>query len=136
MPFLQRLNPEVRIVPICLADPGLEALLNLGKGLAEVMDDDVLMVISSDMTHFESRQAAANKDRLALDRIRELDATGLYRVVRDRPISMCGVVPATAGLAACVARGGKQAELIDYSCSGDVTGDDRNVVAYAGLKVT
>ena len=49
---------------------------------------------------------------------------------------MCGFVPAVVGLTAAVRRGATAARLVDYTCSGDVTGDDRDVVAYAGLSVT
>ena len=139
VPFLRYLNRDVRIVPICLADVGLAKLVELGETLADVLDrrpGESLVVISSDMTHYESRETARRQDRLALDRIEALDVAGLYRVVHEEHISMCGFVPAVAGLAAAVRRGATVARLVDYSCSGDVTGDDSQVVAYAGLSVT
>ncbi len=138
LPFLLRRNPRVRIVPVCLADLGEQALLELGAALGRALEgagDGWLVVISTDMTHYASRQEARRQDRLALDRLEAVDAAGLYRTVREHRITMCGVVPAVVGLAAAVCRGATRARLVDYSCSGDVTGDDGDVVAYAGLTV-
>lgn len=139
VPFLQHLNRDLRIVPICLSDVGLPELIELGTALARVLDrtaGETLLVISSDMTHFESRETARRRDRLAFDRIEALDADGLYRVVHQENLSMCGMVPAVVGLTAAVRRGATAATLVDYSCSGDVTGDDDDVVAYAGFSIT
>jgi AmmeMemoRadiSam system protein B len=138
LPFLLRRNPQVRIVPVCLADLGLSTLLEIGAGLARVLDAaaaDWLLVISSDMTHYASREAARRQDRLAIACMEQVDAAGLYETVRRHGISMCGVVPAVVGLATAAACGARAGRLVDYSCSGDVTGDDAEVVAYAGLTV-
>jgi AmmeMemoRadiSam system protein B len=76
------------------------------------------------------------KDRLAIDRILALDPEGLHDTVRREGITMCGVVPATVMLFAARALGATRAELVRYGSSGDVTGDTRQVVGYAGLVVT
>jgi AmmeMemoRadiSam system protein B len=138
VPFLQTRCPGVCLVPVCLADCGLSELLAMGRALAGVLrrrGGRWLIVISSDMTHFASREEARRQDRLALDRLEALDAAGLYATVREHRISMCGVVPAVVGLAAAAALGAVGARLVDYTCSGDVTGDDSDVVAYAGMTI-
>jgi AmmeMemoRadiSam system protein B len=138
VPFLQTRCPGVSLVPVCLADCGLDTLLEMGQALARVLvrrGGRWLIVISSDMTHFASREEARRQDRLALDRLEEMDPAGLYATVRDHQITMCGVVPAVVGLAAAVELGARDARLVDYTCSGDVTGDDSDVVAYAGLTI-
>jgi AmmeMemoRadiSam system protein B len=76
---------------------------------------------------------ARGKDRLALDRMLALDARGLHEVVSREEISMCGFVPATIMVVAAVAQGARRAELVRYANSGDVTGDERSVVGYAGV---
>jgi len=139
LPFLQVRRPDVRIVPIVLADCGRSRLLEIGSTLAAQIRSsggDWLILISSDMTHFESRETARRQDLHALDRLEHLDAPGLYDTVRRRGISMCGVVPAVVGLAAAAALGAGSGRLLEYSCSGDVTGDYSDVVAYAGLTIT
>jgi AmmeMemoRadiSam system protein B len=138
LPFLLARRPQVRIVPVTLADCGLDHLLSMGQALAGVMaarNEGWMVVISSDMTHFQSREQARQQDQLALDRLQALDPAGLYQVVREHAVSMCGVVPAVVGLAAAVEMGARQCTLVDYSCSGDTTGDDSDVVAYAGMTI-
>ena len=135
-PFLQTLRPDVALAPIVVGTNRLEALLRLGEALADVIAkeaDKPLVVISSDMTHYRPAAFAERQDKLALDRAAALDAEGLHRVVEERDISMCGAAPATAALAAFRRLGAASGKLVVYTHSGAVTGDDREVVAYAGM---
>ncbi len=136
LPFLQVLAPDCRIVPLCLGRLSLEELLELGAALARVLaahPGEVLMVASSDMTHYEPGAVAREKDERALQRIIALDPEGLYRTVRDRRISMCGVLPTVAMLEAARLAGASRATLVRYGNSGDITGDQSAVVGYAGV---
>lgn len=139
LPFLQVLAPQARIVPLCIGHLPLESLLLLGDGLAAALlasETMPLIVASNDMSHFESGSTARKKDSLALERVLDLDAEGLYRVVRDNRISMCGVLPVVVMLQAAKALGATRGELICYRNSGDVTGDQSEVVGYAGVRIT
>ena len=139
VPFLQSLAEELAILPICLGRVAIEQLLELGDGLAVAMRSRAqlpLIVASSDMTHYESAESARVKDQLALEHVLALDPEGLYRTVRDRRISMCGVLPTVVMLRAALALGATNAELVAYANSGDVTGDQREVVGYAGVVVS
>jgi AmmeMemoRadiSam system protein B len=73
---------------------------------------------------------------MALKPLLALDPQGLFDTVRGLGISMCGVLPTTVCLVAALELGAAQAELVAYSHSGMVTGDDREVVGYAGLLVS
>jgi AmmeMemoRadiSam system protein B len=136
LPFLQALRPDVRIAVLCLGPlSGVEAE-RLGEGIAGALRSiPALLVASSDMSHYVAAAQARRLDRLAIERILALDAAGLHRVVHQEGISMCGVVPVTVMLAAARALGARAAELVRYATSGDVTGDDRSVVGYAGAIV-
>ena len=136
VPFLQVLAPDCRIVPLCLGHLSLAELLELGAALARVLaahSGEVLMIASSDMTHYEPGAVAREKDEGALQRIIALDPAGLYRTVRDGRISMCGVLPTVAMLEAARLAGASRATLIRYGNSGDITGDQSSVVGYAGV---
>jgi len=136
IPFLQALKADINIVPICISHKSYEACNEIGQALAKVVqeyDKKVLLVASTDMTHYESRETAQAKDQLAIDRILALDPKGLYKTVSQQGISMCGVIPTTMVLTACEALGATKAELVQYATSGDVTGDYTQVVAYAGF---
>jgi AmmeMemoRadiSam system protein B len=139
LPFIQYLSPGFSIVPICvspLADYG--ALEELGKGLAAAIREsgrEVLIVASTDMSHYVSQETARQKDFLAIERILALDARGLYKVVREEDISMCGFQPTTAAIVAARELGAGRADLIRYMTSGETSGDFDQVVGYAGLRV-
>ena len=139
VPFLQSIAMELAIVPVCIGRLSLDTLLALGDGLATALSVRPrlpLIVASTDMTHFESGPEAKRKDHLALQYVLSLDPEGLYRIVRDNRISMCGVLPTVVMLRAALALGATAAELVAYANSGDVTGDQREVVGYAGVIVT
>jgi AmmeMemoRadiSam system protein B len=138
LPFLQFRAPHSSIVPICISHMPLETLLQLGDGLARAILSSrgkPLIVASTDMTHYESGNVARKKDCLALEKVLALDPEGLYEVVQEHQISMCGVLPTVVMLQAALALGAENAELIAYSNSGDVTGDQSEVVGYAGVRV-
>jgi AmmeMemoRadiSam system protein B len=139
LPFIQYLAPQAKIVPICVGHNSLEDLLAIGRSIGGVLaqtPEDILLVASTDMTHYESAHSARKKDLLAIDMIRGLDPEGLYQVVLDEKISMCGVMPVIVLLEATRLLGATQAQLVSYGTSGDVTGDDSEVVGYAGLTIS
>lgn len=139
LPFLQYCNPNVSIAALCIAIPDFPSLCAIGEGIAKAISeygDDVLIVASSDMTHFESAQQAKVKDDMALAQVVALNPEALLKVCRDKGITMCGVYPTAVMLVAARALGAKQATLVQYATSGDVTGDLQNVVAYASLTVS
>ena len=138
LPFLQAKVPDLRFAAICMRTSEYAALEALGHGLARVVQswpEPVLIVASSDMTHYESAEVARRKDGLAIDRIVAVDPVGLYQVVLQRNISMCGFAPTVAALTAARDLGATSGRLIRYSNSGDVSGDFRRVVGYAGMAV-
>jgi AmmeMemoRadiSam system protein B len=138
LPFLQLRQPDLRFVPIAVGTGQFEALEQLGLALADVIaaqKDPILIVASSDMNHYESDTLTRVKDHRAIERILTLDPRGLYDVVVQQNISMCGFGPAVAMLTALRLLGAKSAELVKYATSGDISGDREMVVGYAGIVV-
>lgn len=138
LPFLQVLQQPFGFVPICLFSHEFAACHDVGQAVARAVRESgkrVLLVASTDMSHYVSRDEAAAKDRKAIDAILGLDPEGLHRVVRREGISMCGFHPTTAMLVAAKALGATRAELVMYTDSGEVTRDLDQVVAYAGMLV-
>lgn len=136
VPFLQYRRPGVRIVPICVGEHEYGRLVALGRGIAAAIKKEkrpALVLASSDMTHYESAEEAGRKDRLAIERMLALDEEGLWQTVGRHRISMCGVAPAVAAMAAARDLGAEEGKLIQYSTSGDVTGDMNEVVGYASV---
>jgi len=139
VPFLQYMQKDLTIAPIVVSHVSYETCVAVGKGLAAAVKSygrPVLMVASTDMTHYESRQSASAKDSLALERIQALDPEGLYNTVVGKRISMCGIMPTAVTLIAALALGAEKAELIRYTDSGETSGDTDHVVGYAGFVIT
>ena len=136
LPFLQYRNQGVRLVPICLQRLDYAECAALGEGLAKTVQgftEPVLLVASTDMTHFESQEDAKRRDMLAIDRVLEIDPRGLYETVTEHGISMCGFIPTTSVLCACKSLGVTKGTLVRYATSGDVSGEYSSVVGYAGI---
>jgi AmmeMemoRadiSam system protein B len=139
LPFLLLRQPELKFVPIALGTAQFEVLEQLGKALAGVIaaeNDPVLIVASSDMNHYESDAITRAKDHQAIERILTLDPRGLFDVVTQQNISMCGFGPAVTMLTSARQLGAKSAELVKYATSGDISGDRTMVVGYAGIVVS
>jgi len=139
LPFIQFFNSSFSIVPICIGLRSCEDALQLGTELADVVSASgkrVLIVASTDMSHYIPHDVAVKRDRLAIDKVLELDAPGLYDVVRRNAISMCGVMPTVTAVAAANELGARSATLISYMTSGDTCGDKSQVVGYAGIVIT
>ncbi len=144
LPFLQALRPELKIVPIAVGTSDFDVLRGLGEALADVIADRyeeedqherVLIIASSDMNHYESDAITRVKDHKAIERVLAMDARGLWEVVMNEDISMCGFGPTVVMLTAAKLLGATSATLVKYSTSGDVSGDYEAVVGYAGMIV-
>ncbi len=143
LPFLQALQPELKIVPIVIGTSDFYLLRGLGEALADVIAalqekngaEKVLIIASSDMNHYESDAITRVKDHKAIERVLAMDARGLWEVVMSEDISMCGFGPTTVMLTAAKLLGGTSATLVKYATSGDVSGDYEAVVGYAGIIV-
>ena len=138
LPFLQVLAPGFQFVPIVVGTGNFEVLSSLGVVIGNTLAKHggrSLVIASSDMNHYESGSITRVKDRRAIDPMLALDARGLYDVVKQGHISMCGYGPAVVMLTATRKLGATKAELIRYATSGDVAGDRDMVVGYAGIAV-
>jgi AmmeMemoRadiSam system protein B len=144
LPFLQTRQTELKIVPIAIGTSDFEVLRGLGEALADVIserrEDDqekkkVLIIASSDMNHYESDAVTRVKDHKAIARVLAMDARGLWEVVMNEDISMCGFGPTIVMLTAAKLLGATSATLLKYATSGEVSGDYESVVGYAGIVV-
>jgi AmmeMemoRadiSam system protein B len=147
LPFLQALQPVLHIVPIVVGTSDFDVLRGLGEALADVIGDrhkedqgdgreeKVLIIASSDMNHYESDAVTRVKDHKAIERVLAMDARGLWEVVMNEDITMCGFGPTIVMLTAAKLMGATLATLVKYATSGEVSGDYESVVGYAGIIV-
>lgn len=139
IPFLQVLQPEFTFVPVALGTVRYEDLVAVGEAIGRVLaatSEEILLLTTSDLNHYENDATTRLKDRKAIDRVLSLDALGLYDICRNEAISMCGLGPTVAMLTALQSLGSARPELVRYATSGDVSGDFSAVVGYAGMLFT
>ncbi len=138
LPFIVHFSSDVSIVPVAMMTDSVEDCRLVGEAIADVVKDagyPVVIAASSDMSHYVSDSAARSRDKMAIDKIIGLDPEGLYKTVRSNEISMCGVIPVTTMLFAAKKLGAKEAGVVKYMTSGEVSGDKDSVVGYAGILV-
>ncbi len=139
LPFIAHFAKRSKIVPITIMSADLDDCRQLGEGIAKSIKDTaypVLIVASSDMSHYVSDDTARKFDRLAIDRMISIDPEGLYHTVKKERISMCGYLPAAVMLFAACSLGSAKATLVKYTTSAEVSGDYDHVVGYAGIIIS
>ena len=136
LPFLQYFKPDIKLVPIILAYSSGATYKEIGKAIARAikgLSKKVVIIASSDMTHYEPQEAAQRKDTKAIEAILDLSEDELLKRVEELNISMCGYAPTVSLISASKELGAGKAELVKYQTSGDVSGDYSSVVGYAGI---
>jgi hypothetical protein len=135
LPFLQFLyGNDFKIVPISFLMQDYDSAVEVGRALVEALDaTNSVVIASSDMTHYESAKTAAQKDQEALKHVTAMDAKGFYETIEKQNISACGYAPITSLITYAEGVNAKEAKLLSYHNSGDITGDHSSVVGYAAV---
>ncbi len=139
VPFLKKQQEHLAIVPIVISHISYSLCEEVAEALTKAIREsgkDILIVASSDMSHYEPRKNAEKRDKLALQCIERLDPHGLYHTVHKLRITMCGVIPVVIALLTAKACGASKFHLIGYTDSGYVSGDTDQVVGYAGIVIS
>lgn len=138
LPLLLARQPALVVTPVIVGGLDGAACIALGRALAQAvaaLDDEVLVVASSDMSHYLADDVTREIDGHAIAPMLACDAAQLYDVVEREDISMCGVLPATVALAYATARGATRGTLVAYGTSGDTFGERDRVVGYAAIAI-
>ncbi len=131
LPFLQVAVPNLKIVPIVMGDQSLATCRQLAKAIAaNVKGKNVLLVASTDLSHFHAYDEAVRLDKMVIDRIRHYDAEGLARDLDSGKCEACGGGPVVTVMLAARELGAAKGVILKYANSGDVTGDKSSVVGY------
>jgi len=138
IPFIKFRFPRSRIAPIMMGEQDQPSAMNLAGKIVEAKRKtgrDIRIVASSDFSHYVSEKIARENDLYAIEPLQTLDTNEFYRRIESRKVSACGYGPISVMVEACKVMGAKQASLIKYATSGDITGDKREVVGYAAIAV-
>lgn len=137
VPFLQYIYGDVPIVPVTVYVQTLDVARDLGSALARIREEngvDIVLLASSDFNHYEPHDVTVEKDELALSKIMELDDEGLYRVIEEYNITMCGPAAVAALINYALKLNAPKPVLLKHATSGDITGEKDWVVGYASVK--
>ncbi len=135
LPFLQYIfDKPFNFVPIAMLNQVYDASMMMGEIIAKVCHGkNVLVIASSDFTHFESHNIATEKDNLILETIEQMDSKEMYDIKYRLNVSMCGIGPIAGTIEAAKRMGRKKARLLKYATSGDTSGDKSSVVGYGSV---
>lgn len=136
LPFLQETLSDFGLVAIVMGDQSEENIESLASALAKALKGRrALIVASCDLSHFHSSRAAEGLDGVFADLLADLDVRGLYRALADKSTEACGGGPVIAAARAAMLLGADRCKILRYAHSGNVTGDDSNVVGYLSAAV-
>lgn len=134
LPWLQHLYKEIKIVPITMMAQDIETARAVGQAISKVANN-IIIIASSDFTHYEPHSMAMKKDRSMIEAIISLDEEELYKRRELLNCTMCGYGPVAAAIVAAKEMGAKKASLLKYATSGDTTGDFSRVVGYGSIVI-
>jgi len=132
LPWLQYLYREVRIVPIVMMAQDIETARAVGETISKT-GDNIVIVASSDFTHYEPHSIAEEKDKSMIEAIVNLDEEMLYERREALGCTMCGYGPVAAAIVAAREMKATKSKLLKYATSGDTTGDFSAVVGYGSI---
>lgn len=135
LPFLQFLYPDIKILPAVIGDQSKIFIDELTEKLSEVIDNDILIVASSDMSHFYSREKGSELDNLVAKRIEKFEYDELQKDLEERKCEACGGGGIVALMKTAAKLNKTNSKIIHRSDSGDTTGDTSEVVGYLSAVV-
>ncbi len=139
LPFLQVVLPGFKLVPLVMGDPDITTCRWLAEAIVEcTKGKSVLIVASSDLSHYHSYDMAAEMDQRLLQKIGAMDIEGVNQCLEDRKCEACGQGPIMTAMLAARKLGADRCDILQYANSGDVTGEKmspRGVVGYGAARI-
>ena len=138
LPFMQFLyGDKIRFVPVCMMMQDLRTSQEVARSIAEqTKGKHVVVIASSDFTHYEPQDVASRNDKAAIEAIISLDGSKLNELGDTGRVTMCGYGPITTLIELATLVGDVQAKLLSYHTSGDITADASSVVGYSSILFT
>ena len=131
LPFLRRVLPDVKIVPIVMGYQRRETAYAVGDAIAgAVKGRKAVLVASTDLSHYQNARTAARLDRKVILHVERFDHDGLMSLLETDPTHACGGGPTVSVMRAARALGASDARVLKYGDSSDVSGDKDAVVGY------
>ncbi len=135
IPFLQVVLDDFFIVPVVIGDQRKIFVEGLAEKLSQVVDEETVIVASSDLSHFHPKEKAAALDAIVERRIKDFDYENLQSDLENNRCEACGGGGIVALLKTADMMHKKNVKILSHTDSGDVTGDGSEVVGYLSAVV-
>lgn len=137
IPFLQETFKDFKLVPVVLGQPSPQLMAEFAQKLNSVIGnrEDVLVVVSTDFSHYHDDSFARKMDLKTIEAIKSQDAELIYRECLSGEMEMCGCFPVITSLLLAKIRGLSQVDVLKYANSGDVNGKKDSVVGYSSIVI-
>lgn len=140
VPFLQTTLGDFSLVAVVMGEQSEQHVRLLASALADAVrgagDRSVLLVASTDLSHYHDQDTAVELDSNVLEAVRNFDPEGLLASLARGECEACGGGPAAAVMMAARELGAERADVVGYATSGDVTGDKSQVVGYMAAVIS
>ncbi len=141
LPFLQKTLKDFKILPIIISQADDKFLTALAQIIQKHLTDETLVIISSDLSHYPSHNDAQGADKKTINGIlsgsiesfKEAIQENMEQDLPDLDTCACGEEPIKTGLSLAKAMNWNNIKLLDYTNSGDISGDYSRVVGYAAI---
>ncbi len=131
LPFLQVVMPGFKLVPLLMGEQEFQTCQWLAEAVADaVRGKAVLVVASSDLSHFHDSEKARKLDQVAAERTSAFDPQGLSLDLSSGKCEACGGGPMVTAMLVARKLGADRSQVLQYAHSGDVTGEQSRVVGY------
>ena len=131
LPFIQRLNPDAKVLPVVMGDQRPEYCRLLGEALADIVDPaSTILIASSDLSHFHDQEKARILDTVAANDLSTVQPMRLLDDIAHDRCEACGAGPIAAIMTAALQLGATSGSILHQCTSGDMTGDTSRVVGY------
>ncbi|HEV2138722.1 MAG TPA: AmmeMemoRadiSam system protein B [Nitrososphaerales archaeon] len=136
LPFLQKIyGSAVPFLPVSLLLQDVETASAVSKALVQIVRGrKAVLVASSDLTHYEPAEAAKEKDSALLRQVERMDVEGFYSALERLQVTACGFGAIATVMEVALQLGLAKGELLKYASSGDMTGENLQVVGYGALR--
>lgn len=134
IPFLQYFKKEFKIVPISMWMQDIETSQEIAiaiKKAALKLKRDIVVIASTDFTHYQAQEVAFRNDHIVLQSIEEMNEMQMLETVSKLNVTMCGYGPVATTILVSKMLNASEGKILKYATSGDITGDYSSVVGYA-----
>ena len=137
IPMIQEMYSDFKILPISMINQDKDTAKDVGLAIVKIAEKKKVMIIgSSDFTHYEQNEFAHEQDMALIEPKLKLDVEKFYEILEERNVSACGYGAIASTMIACKELGATKGELLKYATSGDITGDTSSVVGYGSIVFT